>query len=177
MSYNLIDVTHVDLLGYINRQRKADDSYHTFATYEHRRTCINHLFESQKFELSKDFLVGMKLGMAGLRRTIALHNDKEGNNVKTGKDSMSSKCYKFLCTIYTEEANDPKNIFAHAYLVMTWNLMCHVESTSHIHLKHIFAVDDHLEFFMARHKGDQYGLTENNSRHIYANAKYPLIEY
>ena len=82
--------------------------------------------------------------MAGLRRTIAKYNQMMGIRTKTGKDAMSFRCYMLLCRIFAEETHTPKYVFAHAYIVVTWNLMCRVESTENIHLKHVIACDDHL---------------------------------
>ena len=81
---------------------------------------------------------------------------------------MSSELYVALCGWFIAQGTE-EGIWVHLYLVLTWNLMCRVNSTSRICLNHISWYGDCLKILFGQTKGDQLGINAKYPRHVYAN--------
>eukprot|EP00957_Ditylum_brightwellii_P105051 8007076-Ditylum_brightwellii.AAC.1 len=55
-------------------------------------------------------------------------------------------------------------------MALTWNLMCHSDSTKHIKVNNLIWREDALGIVFAHMKNDQEGTCKRVSRHLYANS-------
>jgi hypothetical protein len=88
-----------------------------------------------------------------------------------GKDPLSFSLYCKLAEYFLK----PKDLFAHLYLILSWNLMCRTNNTSRINLSHIKWTNNSLQFYFGMMKNDQEGDTLKDARHVYANFTNPVI--
>jgi hypothetical protein len=101
--------------------------------------------------------------------------DDHGRNIKEGKDVMNVELYQAMCTWFLEMGTD-EGIFAHCFLVTTWNLTCRANSNSQVCFDHMFwTISDSLEIHFTHHKGDQMGDHAACPRHLYANPLQPAV--
>jgi hypothetical protein len=74
------------------------------------------------------------------------------------------------------ELGTDEGIFAHCFLVLTWNLMCRANSISQVCFNHIFWTTSHsLEIHFAHHKGDQMETQAAYPRYLYSNPLHPCV--
>jgi hypothetical protein len=94
-----------------------------------------------------------------------------------GKKPMSVGLLKKLCKwfLLAKETND--GVFAHCFLLLTWNLGCRVNNTTIIKLQdfmwsHCF---DCFHIIFAHSKTDPTGDNSQYPRHIFANPVDPIV--
>jgi hypothetical protein len=90
---------------------------------------------------------------------------------------MSINLYRKLCNWFLcmRETND--GVFAHTFLILTWNLGCRVNNTVNIQFKdlnwsHHF---DCFQVHFAHSKTDPQGDDRAYPRHIFSNSTDPLV--
>lgn len=68
-------------------------------------------------------------------------------------------------------------VFGHAYMSLTFNLMCRSENTKKLCFEHISVEGDSLSFLLPKVKSDQTGerKSTDDPRHVYANPLNPLV--
>ena len=93
--------------------------------------------------------------------------DGQGD-MREGKEPMTCELYHLLCTWFVEMGTQDA-MFAHCFLVLTWNLMCRGNNTSRICMSHLQWFNDAMRIFFANTKTDQQGNQAKYPRHIYAN--------
>ena len=81
---------------------------------------------------------------------------------------MSFDLHKYLCKKMIKDGSKGA-IFAHAFLTLTWNLMCRSKNTVHIHVNHISWATDCIGIRFAHTKTDVEGSERGFLRHVYAN--------
>ena len=104
----------------------------------------------------------------GLLRGHAEEKQEKGGRLGEGKDPMSFPLYKFLCKKLVQDGSK-EAIFAHAFLTLTWNLVCRSKNTVNIHMNHITWGSDSIIIKFAHTKTDVTGDQQSYARHIYAN--------
>ncbi|POM59369.1 hypothetical protein PHPALM_31912 [Phytophthora palmivora] len=71
--------------------------------------------------------------------------------------------------------NDTECVFAHTFLLLSWNLMCRAGNTASIHSGHLSWDGDALAIRFGHMKNDQDGTRPRDARHVYANPFNPEI--
>jgi hypothetical protein len=87
------------------------------------------------------------------------------------------KLYRLLCKWFLAMRETNDGVFAHTFLVLTWNLGCRVNNTVNIKFQdicwsHCF---DAFEIMFAHSKTDPTGDDRAYPRHIFANPTDPLV--
>lgn len=110
----------------------------------------------------------------GLKHKIAKDAANGESSLKTGKDPLMFDLYAFLCEKMLSHSNKEMS-FAHAYMVIAWNLMCRSSNAFGIRHSHMEWRGDALQIYFAHMKNDQGGDRPRDPRHIYANPLTPSI--
>jgi hypothetical protein len=94
-----------------------------------------------------------------------------------GKEPMSVALLRKLCKwfLLSKETND--GVFAHCFLLLTWNLGCRVNNTTIIKLQDITWAHcfDCFHILFAHSKTDPTGDNSQYPRHIFGNPVDPLV--
>ena len=106
--------------------------------------------------------------LKGLLRAHAEEKESTGKRLSEGKDPMSFALYKLLCKKMMEDGSKSA-VFAHAFLTLTWNLVCRSKNTVYIHRNHIAWATDSMSIQFAHMKTDMEGSHSAQKRHVYAN--------
>ena len=69
----------------------------------------------------------------------------------------------------------PDAVFAHTFLLLSWNLICRAGNTASICLAHMEFGDDCLKIYFAQMKNDQAAERPKDPRHVFANPLKPAI--
>lgn len=154
------------------------------SAYGNKRASLNHLYrlhnssgcpEAFKAELSNLY--------RGLYRQIAVQNinaaneNEEGFVVhREGRLNMSTILYKQLAELFLGFGTE-EGVFAHCYLIISWNLACRCNNTARIKFSQISwnTYFDAYSIMFATTKTDQLGDAAKYPRHIYANPFQPAI--
>jgi hypothetical protein len=113
----------------------------------------------------------LKEKFQGLLRGHAEEKQQKGGCLAEGKDPMSFPLYKFLCNKMVQDGSK-EAIFAHAFLTLTWNLVCGSKNTVNIHMNHITWGSDAIIIKFAHTKTDVTGDQQAYARHVYAYLCY-----
>jgi hypothetical protein len=111
------------------------------------------------------------------------NNDNNNNNrkgtrtsVKEGKEPMSVGLFKAIAG-WLLDYGTQEGVFAHCYLVLTWNLACRCGNTARIAYRDVAWTEsfDSFSVLFSHSKTDQLGEHAKYSRHIFANPLSPII--
>ena len=144
------------------------------SSYGNKRAMLNHLFRLHNDvgippELDKKVAIKMQ----GFYRQLA--KSRPAGYKDAGKSPMSAELYQAIAHWFLEWGT-LNGIFAHCFLVLSWNLMCRSENTQNIHLCDMtWTGFDCFEIKFAHTKSDQKGEAAKYTRHIYANPFNPTI--
>ncbi|KAL7575923.1 hypothetical protein ACA910_000722 [Epithemia clementina (nom. ined.)] len=173
--------------------------YLSKSTYGNKRAAFNHFFrlhnrlgypEQFKLELANLYR-GFGHRGGGLCQPNNNHNIKQppnnngaapnvaprhpGAGSMDGKEPMSVELYCGLCQWFFDWGT-MDGVFAHAFLVLSWNLMCCAKNTALIRMSNIHWINfDSFEIFFGHSKTDQLGNNAKYPRHLFANGKDPLV--
>ena len=146
----------------------------SMSSYGNKRAMLNHLFRLHNgvgIPPALDQQVGIK--MQGFYRQLA--KSRPAGYKDSGKSPMSAQLYQAIASWFIEWGT-LNGVFAHCFLVLSWNLMCRSENTQNIHLCDItWTKFDCFEIKFAHTKGDQKGEAAKYTRHIYSNPHNPRI--
>ncbi len=142
--------------------------------YGGHRSALTFLFTQCEYSPSPEFLQKLKTGMTGLKNTSAKAHGTKGVKLGEGKDPLPFELYHAICH-WLLQNESTESVFAHCFLTMTWNLMCHSKNTVKIQNAHISWIGDALAVQFAHSKTDQMGSTSGWKHHIYANLTMPEI--
>ncbi|KAF0710698.1 hypothetical protein AaE_012420 [Aphanomyces astaci] len=92
------------------------------------RSAIKSLYIDQGVPLPEPYNIDMKVIFSGIRKTVA-QDLQSGSKEFTGKKPMTFSLFEHLCVI---SMGLPDCGFTHAYLILSWNLMCRSKSTETI---------------------------------------------
>eukprot|EP00834_Sanchytrium_tribonematis_P007833 NODE_780_length_3936_cov_0.468335.p6 type:complete len:102 gc:universal NODE_780_length_3936_cov_0.468335:2373-2068(-) len=70
----------------------------------------------------------LKTHYRGLKRQTAQITTQGNAPIKIGKDALDFLLYRFIAKSFLQIDNR-ENIFAHCFLLITWNLMCRAGNT------------------------------------------------
>ena len=121
--------------------------------YKNKKTSLFRLFRIYKHKWTEEFDNELQDLIAGIKR-IASKAKQEGlGSLEEGKQELSYDLYKKnLCFI---EDGLSSSVFAWAFLCFTWNLMCHVDSTEGVCIKHLVWSQDSVGIQFSHMKNDQ----------------------
>jgi hypothetical protein len=93
------------------------------------------------------------------------------------KDPMSTKLLVELCKWFLQLRETNDGVFAHCFLLLTWNLGCRVNNTINIKFQDIAwsKMFDCFQIHFAHSKTDQTGDDSAYPRHIFANPSNALV--
>ncbi|KAL7558679.1 hypothetical protein ACA910_010051 [Epithemia clementina (nom. ined.)] len=100
----------------------------------------------------------------------AAPDEAPGISAMDGKEPMSVELYHALCQWFLGWGTI-EGVFAHVFLVLTWNLMRHAHKLSDLQ----WITFDTLEIFFGHSKTDQLGNNAKYTRHIFANPCDPVL--
>ena len=170
----LTELQYSTFFTYICSIKRDDGTYFSFSCYEGKKTSLSYLFKSYEVIQSEAFKLKISKAFRSLRKTIKREETKLGKKQSSGKDVMTFKCYKFLCSKLLATGL-PEDIFALCFLTLQWNLMSRSESTEALTLNNMRWEEDHMKVYFPKHKSDQHGLTSSEPRHVYSNPLDPNI--
>jgi hypothetical protein len=90
---------------------------------------------------------------------------------------MSVALLKLVCKWFLLDRETNDGVFAHCFLLLTWNLGCRVNNTTIIRLQDITWANcfDCFHMLFAHSKTDPTGDNSQYPRHIFANPSEPLV--
>jgi hypothetical protein len=106
-----------------------------------------------------------------------MHTNKQHRGeakLTCGKEPLSFSLYAKICLQLLKNGSSGSR-FAHAYLTMTWNLICRANNTANILFEHLSCCEDAIGVKFAKSKTDQTGDGPKDARHVYANPLIPEI--
>ena len=97
----------------------------------------------------------------------------------SGTSSGSSRCVDFpllLCVAdQLMRSGRADDIFAHTYLLLTWNLACRASHTASILHSHLEWHEDSMVIQFSHKKNEQGTERRGHPRHVYANPTCPVV--
>ena len=91
-----------------------------------------------------------------------------GSSLEEGKRELTINLYRKI-NIWLIEDGSPSAVFARAFLCLTWNLMCRVDSTDGVCIKHLVWSQDAVGIRFSHTKNDQDGSKNFKPSHCYTN--------
>lgn len=145
------------------------------SSYGNKRSSLFNLFRLHNgLGFPKSFEQELGNLMKGFYRIIANERQEGLGEVREGKDPMTYELYRLVCQWFIDLGTDD-GIWAHLFLVLTWNLMCRVNNTGKLCFCHLEWADDSLRIFFANTKSDQAGSQAKYPRHLYANPEDSVV--
>ena len=103
--------------------------------YKNKNPSLFKLFRIYKHKWTEEFDNKLQDFIAGIKRIASKAKQKGLGSLEEGKQELSYDLYKKnICFI---EDGLSSSVFAWAFLCFTWNLMCHVDSTEGVCIKHL----------------------------------------
>jgi len=158
----------------LSRRGKNGSRYCSASGYGNYNSALHEMFRRSNLQYSNDFRDKLTIRTRALARLHQREKEEMGTRLTEGKDPMPFVVYKFLAAKMLESV-DKEAIFAHTFMLLTWNLMCRSKNTVNIMFNHISWCSDSIGIQFAHSKTDKEGLEASYLRHIYANSASPEI--
>ncbi len=143
--------------------------------YKNSRSHLSMFFKDHGFRWQDEFAEKVSDLVKGISRVVSLEVQKGHGNIEEGKREMSMEVYK-LVNKWLIAMGGKDAIFARAYLLCTWNLICRTENTSLICHKHFLWRSDAVGIPFAHEKTNQEGDSRKTKpRHCYPNPLDPYV--
>jgi hypothetical protein len=143
--------------------------------YKNSRSHLAMFFKDHGFRWQDEFAEEVSDLVKGINRVVSKEVQKGHGNIEEGKREMSFEVYK-LVNKWLVEMGGKDAIFARAYLLCTWNLICRTENTSLICHKHFLWRSDAVGIPFAHEKTNQEGDSRKTKpRHCYPNPLDPYV--
>ena len=143
--------------------------------YKNSRSHLSMFFKDHGFRWQDEFAEKVSDLVKGISRVVSKEVQKGHGNIEEGKREMSFEMYK-LVNKWLIEMGGKDAIFARAYLLCTWNLICRTENTSLICHKHFLWRSDAVGIPFAHEKTNQEGDSRKTKpRHCYPNPLDPYV--
>ena len=150
------------------------------SSYDGACSALNHLFIESFIEkdvnvVTKDLWCRLSRYKKGMRRKGAQQKGELGLSLAEGKKPLPIAAYKELARILFE-SEKPEHVAAHAFLILSWNLIARAEFVVDVKIDAIYFQNDAIMIDMGKTKTDQDG-TKNIDHpwHLYANNVCPYI--
>lgn len=194
---NIDAVTPRGFMEYLLTLRHSSTGgYLSKSSYGNKRAALFHLFrlhngmgyrDGFRLELANLFK-GFYRNIVKIRHEEELHQNKGGqyneemvavvrqHRKEGGKEPMSVELYRCICG-WLLEYGTIDGVWAHLFLVFSWNLGCRSNNTAMIKMSDLsWATSfDSFEICFAHSKTDQVGEDSQYPRHIYANPQSPVV--
>ncbi len=168
------DIKSRTLQRFIISLNKRDGSSVGSSTHNTTRSAIHDLYRSYDAIMPPKELKALEKFFKGLKRTTAKSQAGGEGRVQVGKTSANFAVYRRMATEFLKRGK-PDDIFSHAYMVLSWNLICRAGNTESICFSHLEWIGDALGVYFAHMKNDQAGERPRDPRHVYANPLDPII--
>jgi hypothetical protein len=183
---NIDAITTTQFMEFILQLPKnKDDDYWLDSSYGNKRSALSHLFRAHnRIGFLPEFKAELTNLFKGFSREIAANNHRgAGDNNqdgllsnKEGKEAMFVELHRKLLEWFLNFGT-ADSVFAHCYLILTWNLACRAGSTARIRFadsswSHSF---DAFSITFSQTKTDQLGVEKRYPRYCYANPLSPLV--
>lgn len=132
------------------------------------RSALYNLFRDYHQVYGKELESELSNHTTGMKRKIASEQSQGQGEIKVGKDPFDLSTYRRLALSFLQQ-KDPKFLFAHILLTLSWNLMCRVSNGVSVCVNHLTWTEDALGVYFAHQKNDQTGERPKDPRHVYAN--------
>ncbi|POM68001.1 Hypothetical protein PHPALM_15891 [Phytophthora palmivora] len=171
---DLLRITPENFECFLMSLRKKNGKRPSKSVYSSMRSSLFHLYRIYNVKMPVAFGNDLKCFFKGLKRTVARRQAEEGESLIEGKVKFPFSLYQLLCKEMRKQTKK-KFVFAHAFLVISWNLMCRPGNSVSIRYEHLEWDEDALAIWFAHMKNDQEGERQRDPRHVYANPKEPNI--
>ena len=152
-----------------NGQRLSPSTYQTY------RSALYNLFVIYgQLPLYAALNDNLKNVFSGISRDYARSVRDGQGEIKKGKDPLPFNLYRIIAKEFLR-IGGKKEIFAHTFMILCWNLMCRASNAYQIKFNHMELRADALCVYFAQMKNDQTGSRPRDPRHIYANPLMPEI--
>lgn len=158
----------------LSRRGKNGSRYCSASGYGNYNSALHEMFRRCNMQYSNDFRDKLTIRTRALAKLHQQEKEDTGSRLTEGKDPMPFVVYKFLAEKMLA-SEDKEAIFAHTFMLLTWNLMCRSKNTVNIMFNHISWCSDSIGIQFAHSKTDKEGLEASYLRHIYANSATPEI--
>eukprot|EP01051_Picozoa_sp_SAG22_P005314 SAG22_NODE_312_length_12614_cov_4.783540_2_plen_449_part_00 len=143
------------------------------ATYDAYRRGLTQFFTDHSKYYNPNFDQQLSNFYSGLKTDTAELAQQGIGRVRKGKSPLSIDLYKHLSTLYLTLGSSG-NVFAHLFLILSWNLMARAKNTATIGHMHMKVAGDAIGIWFCHQKNDQKG-QRAMTRHVYANPAAPEI--
>ncbi|OWY95960.1 LOW QUALITY PROTEIN: hypothetical protein PHMEG_00033895 [Phytophthora megakarya] len=137
----------------VTLERKDGGALSYSALNTHRVGLFN-LFRDYSHTMSKPLESELTNYFKGLKHKLAKDAGNGDATVKSGKDPLMFDLYSFLCEKMLGNTSN-EMVFAHAYMVIAWNLMFRSSNAFGIRHSHMEWRGDALQIYFAHMKNDQ----------------------
>ena len=144
------------------------------SAYGNKRAALSDMFRRHGVNPTPKFEKTLSTLFTGFLRSVTTEKVEGQGDVKEGKDAMSVELYRKLAWWFLMEMS-LEGVWAYCFLILTWCLMCRVNNTSKICMKHIQWNNDALRIYFTQQKTDQSGKQTKYPRHLYANSEEWLV--
>eukprot|EP00007_Cunea_sp_BSH-02190019_P009096 CAMPEP_0174243804 /NCGR_PEP_ID=MMETSP0417-20130205/32892_1 /TAXON_ID=242541 /ORGANISM="Mayorella sp, Strain BSH-02190019" /LENGTH=751 /DNA_ID=CAMNT_0015323385 /DNA_START=1 /DNA_END=2252 /DNA_ORIENTATION=+ len=135
------------------------------------KSALLHLFKQRGVMVPAGFDEEISVWMRGFRRDVSNRRQSGDLKAEPGKRELSFDVYCWLARRLLETGD----VFAWCYCVMTWNLLCRSDTTSHVAFSHLSWHGDALRVAVPKSKTNQAGESPAVAKHVYANSLEPAI--
>ena len=155
--------------------KKTDGTAVGSSTHNTTRSSLRDLFRAYKcMDLAESMNTSLSNFFKGLKRTTAQAQGRGVGKIQVGKTPLDFSLYCFLAARMLRSSSS-NYIFAHLYLLLSWNLMCRAANTASICFSHMEWRQDALGIYFAHMKNDQSGERPKDPRHVYSTPLKPEI--
>lgn len=167
-------ITSDHFLLWIASIRKDDETKYNAGTYSSHRSAFFNLFRDYEAVMSTHMETQLSRCFRGLKKTIAKETAQGEGKITVGKDALPVTLYCFLAKSLLQ-AGSREDVFAHTFMLLSWNLMCRSANTVSICYNHLEWHEDALGIYFSQMKNDQAGDRPRDARHVYANPLNPEV--
>jgi hypothetical protein len=168
------NLNHTVFMCFLAHLRTADNGRLCPTTYQTYRSALYNLCVIyNQLPIYVAMNDKLKNYFSGISRAHASRIRNGQGEIKKGKEPLPFDLYRILAKNFLQKGK--KEIFAHTFMVMCWNLMCRASNAYNIKFNHMEWRSDALCIYFAQMKNDQTGSRPRDPRHIYANPLMPEI--
>ncbi len=143
--------------------------------YKNSRSHLAMFFKDHGHRWEDEFAEKVSDILKGITRVVAKEVQNGHGKIEEGKREMSFEMYK-LVNKWLIGMGGKDAMFARAYLLCTWSLICRTENTSQICHKHFLWRSDSVGIPFAHEKTNQEGDSRKTKpRHCYPNPLDPYV--
>ena len=104
--------------------------------YNNKKTSLFRLFKIYKHKWTEEFDEELQGIIDGIKIIASKAKQQGLGSLEEGKQELSFDLYKKI-NLWLIEDGSSSAVFARAFLCLTWNLMCRVDSTEAVCVKHL----------------------------------------